>query len=341
MSFQTILFYKYVTIEHPEALAEWVRARAQELHFKGRVIVAAEGINATLEGTLEETQRFIEELRQKNEFHDLKVKTSVSDGNTFPKLRVKVREEIVGTKFSLQDADPRVRTAPHLPPHELHEMYAKNEDFVVVDMRNSYEFASGHFKGSIDPGLRASRDLEKAIVKLEPYKDKKIVTVCTGGVRCEKMSAYLLSHGFKNVYQLEEGIHTYMQKYPGKDFLGTLYTFDDRIVMDFDGEREIVGACHFCKKQTEDYLNCKNDACHLHILACETCQQKQEKRFCSFRCLIEGNLLNLRITSKKALIPLRVQTKRFTRKMNKKYQRLAWKVRLLRQKPFVLPKVIK
>jgi len=138
-------------------------------------------------------------------------------------------------------------------------------------MRNSYEFASGHFKNSIDPELENSRDLPTALNKLTPLKEKTVLTVCTGGVRCEKMSAYLLNKGFENVYQLDGGMHSYMEKYPGQDFLGTLYTFDQRLTMDFGGPREIIGTCKLCSKKTEQYVNCKNNLCHLHFLACESC----------------------------------------------------------------------
>lgn len=310
MSFQVLLFYKYVTIEDPEKFADAFRARARALGFTGRVLIAEEGINATLEGETEATERFIEELRSEPSLSDLKIKKSQGDGKTFPKLQVKVRPEIVGTQFSQAEADPRVRTAPRLAPEALRAMYASNEDFVVVDMRNSYEFVSGHFKNSIDPGMRASRDLEKAVLKLEPYKNKKIVTVCTGGIRCEKMSAYLLNKGFPNVYQLEEGIHAYMEKYPGKDFLGTLYTFDERIMMDFGGEREIVGTCHRCGVTTERYLNCANYECHLHMLVCETCAPTKDDAFCSIGCRLWAKVLSKK---KQAKGVLALVTKRFTR----------------------------
>lgn len=329
MPFQVLLFYKYVTIEHPNEFADAFRARAKELGFTGRALVAEEGLNATLEGDVEKTEQFVKELHQDPRFADMKIKRSVGDGKTFPKLIVKVRKEIVGTRFSQADADPRVRTAPHLPPEKLREMYETNDDFVVVDMRNSYEFASGHFKNSIDPGMRASRDLEEAVVKLEPYKDRKIVTVCTGGIRCEKMSAYLLSKGFKNVYQLEEGIHAYMEKYPGKDFLGTLYTFDERVVMDFEGDREIVGNCHFCTQKTERYENCTNDTCHLHMLVCDTCASTQKPIVCSTWCRLMTILLAAKQTLKKTFLPTKQERILFRRRWVKRYDRLMWRWKLL------------
>lgn len=329
MHFQVLLFYKYITIENPTAFAEFFRTRAAELGFTGRALIAEEGLNATLEGELEKAETFIQELRQDPRFFDLKVKKSVGDGKTFPKLLVKVRKEIVGTRFSQTDADPRVRTAPHLSPEQLREMYQTNEDFVVIDMRNSFEFASGHFKNSVDPGLRVSRDLEKAVVKLEAYKEKKIVTVCTGGIRCEKMSAYLLNKGFKNVHQLEDGIHAYMEKYPGKDFLGTLYTFDERVRMDFGGEREMVGSCHLCREKTERYLNCQNDECHLHLLVCPACATNEQNVFCSRACRITNALFHAKRTIKKTVLPSKQQRVILRRRWLKRYDRFAWKIRHL------------
>ncbi len=279
MQYQVLLFYKYITIENPKEVADTLRAQMVHLGLRGRVIVAHEGINGTMEGKFMSTEEFAQNFLKDERFSDVQIKRSAGDGSSFPKVSVKVRDEIVGTRFSYDEADPRIRTAPYLSPEELRNWYENQKDFVVVDMRNDYEFASGHFKDSINPELENSRDLPKALEKLEPIKEKTVLTVCTGGVRCEKMSAYLLNKGFKNVYQLDGGIHTYMEKYPGKDYQGTLYTFDNRLVMDFGGDREIIGTCKLCKSKTEKYVNCKNNLCHLHFLACDDCT-KGEKVYC-------------------------------------------------------------
>ncbi|MCC7357335.1 rhodanese-related sulfurtransferase [Candidatus Uhrbacteria bacterium] len=285
MSYQVLLFYKYVTIPNPQEYADVFRRRAAELGFTGRVLISEEGINATLEGETEKTECFLRELMAQPILRDLRIKRSTGDGKTFPSLSVKVRKEIVGTQFSAEEADPRVQTAPYISSEKLHEMYEKNdENFIVIDMRNSYEFAVGHFKNSIDPGMDASRDLKEAVCKLEKYKDTKIITVCTGGIRCEKMSAYLLSKGFTNVQQLEDGMHAYMEKYPGKDFLGALYVFDNRLVINFGGDREIIGECFICKNKTERYTNCGDNTCHRHMLVCTECAPQGEKAYCNQVC---------------------------------------------------------
>ncbi|HEV7121793.1 MAG TPA: rhodanese-related sulfurtransferase [Candidatus Paceibacterota bacterium] len=279
MAYQVLLFYKYVTIEDPKALADAVRALAQTHALLGRALIAEEGINATFEGAHDDTEAFLQEFLQDERFADMPVKRSASDGAAFAKLAVRVRDQIVGTKFPKEKADPRVKTAPRITPEELRRWFEEGEDFTIVDMRNDYEYKSGHFKGSVNPELENSRDLPLAIPKLEPLKKKKVLTVCTGGVRCESMSAYLMSEGFEDVYQLENGMHGYMEKYPGQDFLGTLYTFDRRKTMDFGGPREIVGRCVRCDTLAETYVNCANDFCHLHFIACEDCQTT-EGTFC-------------------------------------------------------------
>ncbi len=278
-AYTVLIFYTYQTISEPERVASWLRSLAQTHSLTGRAIVAGEGINATFEGTTDHTERFSLAFKADPQFANVWIKTSVGTGESFPKLSVKVREEIVGTRFP-KEVDPRVKTAPHLKPEELKAWYENNKDFVVVDMRNSYEFASGHFKNSIDPGLDNSRDLPQAVEKLGDLKDKTVLTVCTAGIRCEKMSAYLMHQGFKDVYQLDGGIHTYMEKFPGEDFEGTLYTFDNRLTMDFGGDRKVIGKCRLCQGSTERYVNCANNDCHLHFLACEACAPDSSRAFC-------------------------------------------------------------
>lgn len=282
MNYQVLLFYKYVTIDEPEALRSTVLSLATKRGLKGRVLVAHEGINGTLEGETEQTEAFVAELFADPRLSDISVKRSRGTGASFAKLKVKVRNEIVGTQFG-PEIDPRVETGKRISAEELKNWYENKKEFVIVDMRNDYEFASGHFKGSINPGLENSRDLPAAVDKLAPSKDATVLTVCTGGVRCEKMSAFLLKQGFQDVYQLEDGMHGYMEKFPGQDFLGTLYTFDNRLVMDFGGERLIIGECHRCTAKTETYVNCINNACHLHFLICDNCTTP-DGAFCSDAC---------------------------------------------------------
>lgn len=284
MNFQVLLFYKYVHISNPLELKAYYLSLCEKYHLKGRTIIAEEGVNSTLEGTVKDTEDFLSEFLADPRFSDMQIKRSQGNGNSFPRLSVKVRNEIVGTRFP-KEVDPTKKTGIYLKPEELREWYEKEKDFVVVDMRNSYEFESGHFKNSIDPGMASSRELPEKIAKIrEEVKDKPILTVCTGGVRCEKMSAYLLHEGFKDVYQLDGGMHSYMEKYPGKDFQGTLFTFDDRLVMDFGGDREVIGKCKRCSAANEQYQNCANAECNMLFLICNDCMSAEGPGFCSEKC---------------------------------------------------------
>jgi UPF0176 protein len=283
MKYQVLLFYKYVTVANPEELKAYSFELCKRHNLTGRVIIAEEGINYTLEGLTEDTENFVGEFLKDSRFTDTHIKRSEGFGKSFPGLSIKVRKEIVGTRFP-KEVDPRIKTGNHLPAEELKKWYEDKKDFVIVDMRNSYEYAAGHFKGSEDLGMAASRELPAMIEKLADAKDKTIVTVCTGGIKCEKMSAYLLHEGFKDVHQLSGGIHTYMEKYPAQDFLGTLYTYDERLVMDFGGEREVVGTCKRCEDKTEKFQNCANSECNVLFLICDDCTSEEGPGFCSEKC---------------------------------------------------------
>jgi UPF0176 protein len=281
MSYKVIIFYKYITIDNPEVVMERERAVCEVLDIKGRMIIANEGINGTLEGSDANILKYITHIKKDKRFKLMDIKESIGSGNAFPKLSIKVKKEIVSTKLD-SHIDPRKKTSRHLNPAELKKWYDKKEDFVVIDMRNDYELASGYFKNTINIDLKNSRDLKDKLSNLEKYnihKDTKILTVCTYGVRCEKMSAFLLDQGYSDVQQLEGGIGKYMQKYPGQDFLGTLYTFDQRVTMHFGGDRVIVGKCIDCGISSETYYDIYNQEGNrlkdTHVILCAACAQKR------------------------------------------------------------------
>ncbi len=271
MTYTILLYYKYVSIDNPEAFRDEQRGLCEELNLKGRIIVATEGINGTLEGSTEDVLSYIKTMQKDQRFADVDFKTSPGIGTAFPKLSVKVRPEIVTSKLG-KDVNPAKETAPHLDPEDLHRWYEEGKDFVVVDMRNDYEFKSGRFKNSVEPGLRNFRDLSEKVKEIDNLKDKTVVTVCTGGVRCEKASAFLQKEGFKEVYQLNGGIHRYVEKYPGEHFEGGLYVFDGRVVMDTAPEekRVIVGRCEYCDDEAEDYYDDRSEF-PTQILVCDEC----------------------------------------------------------------------
>ncbi len=282
---QILLYYKYVPIEDPESLVKSQRELCERLGLKGRIIIASEGINGTVEGTKEATEEYMKKLSSDRRFADINFKIDESNGESFPKLSVKLRKEIVSSHLGDEDVKPWETTGRHLSADELQSWIDSGKDFVIVDMRNDYEYKIGHFEGSVNPKMDNFRDLPDAVSNLEKIKEKPVLSVCTGGVRCEKASGYLIKKGFKEVYQLENGIVSYMKKYPNQAFKGKLYVFDKRIAVDFDNpdNHTVVGKCDICESPTERYVNCRNKECNAHFLVCETCETEKGV-FCSEGC---------------------------------------------------------
>ncbi len=283
--YEIILFYKYVNLPHMNDLFAEQKALCVDLNLKGRIILAEEGINGTLEGTKENIDEYCRNLTAHPEFKDINFKRSKGTGHAFPKLAIKVRKEIVSASLE-EDVNPQKTTGKYLSADELQTWIKNKKDFCIVDMRNDYEYAIGHFEGSVLPGMKNFRDLPKVLPELKPLKNKTVVTVCTGGVRCEKASGFLVKNGFEDVYQLHNGIVTYMEKYPGEAFKGKLYVFDDRIAMDFDTplQHTVVGKCQLCKSPSEDYVNCTYLSCNRHFICCMKCRRGDGKPFCSTEC---------------------------------------------------------
>jgi UPF0176 protein len=281
-NFEIILFYKYVHIDNPEEFARQQRELQEQLGLTGRTIIASEGINATLEGTRENVSEYLRVFLSDPRFYNTHIKKSQGTGSAFPKCSVKVRDEIVALGLRSCDVDPNRQTGKRLSPEELHTWIEMSKEFYIVDMRNVYEHAVGYFSGSILPPMDNFRDLPKFISGLEHLKDKTVLTVCTGGVRCEKASGYLLANGFSDVYQLDGGIVSYMEKYPNEDFVGKLYVFDNRLIMGFytdDPHHAVVGKCIVCQKPCERFTNCVNNDCHRQVIACAECQNSAGNSF--------------------------------------------------------------
>lgn len=285
MIFQVLLYYQYVAIESPEKVRDEQRKLCESLNLKGRIIVAKEGINGTLEGTIENTEKYIEEMNEDSRLHPwgagIDFKKSKGSGSAFQKLSVKLRDDIVSSAIKDLHLDPTVVTGKYITSEELHSWIHSEKEFFIIDMRNDYETDVGYFKNSILSRFENFRDLPKVLPILKDLKGRTIITVCTGGVRCEKASGFLVQNGFSDVYQLEGGIVTYMEKYPNEDFLGSLYVFDGRVTMGFnmeDPKHQIVGKCKYCAFPAEKYYDCKNLYCagKRHFISCEACIQKFE-----------------------------------------------------------------
>lgn len=270
-----LIYYKYLKIENPEAEMDYQKDMCERLSLKGRIIIATEGINGTVEGLAKNTEEYCKEMEQK--FGYIFFKKSKGTGGSFPKLQIKVRDEIVSGHLGV---DPNQITGKYISAEELHSWLnpkpgESKKEFYIVDMRNDYEHKSGHFEGSILPPLKNFRDLPKILPTLEHLKDKTLVTCCTGGIRCETASGFLIKNGFKDVYQIEGGIVTYMEKYPNQDFVGKLYVFDRRMLMGFNTDspdHKVIGRCEVCGVASENYINTKApNGERNHIICCENC----------------------------------------------------------------------
>jgi UPF0176 protein len=261
LNHQVLLFYKFIKINNPDAVVLSQKNLCSSLELKGRILISQEGINGTVEGTIEQTELYIKAMLKDDLFDDISYKKSLTNGKSFPKMQIKARSEIVttGLPYNLEIGPLAGLTGKYISAKELHELIHSDQEFYIIDMRNDYEFKVGHFDRSIMPkAFKNFRDLPLILDEISHLKDKKIVTVCTGGVRCEKASGFLMYHGFKDVYQLHDGIVTYMEAYPNEDFLGKLYVFDNRLMMGFNtdsSQHTIIGKCDICSVECEDMVD--------------------------------------------------------------------------------------
>ena len=294
----TYSFYKYCFIDNPEDLRNKLFLDLIEQDILGRIYVSKEGINAQISIPEHNIGYFKSYIHSIDVFSDIKFKHAVEEGTSFLKLKILVRDEIVAYKVP-EDSYDMNKTGVHLKPVDFNSSI-KEKDSIVVDMRNYYESEVGRFKNAIIPDAHFSKELLPTVAKaLEGKEDKKVHLYCTGGIRCEKASSYLIKKGFKEVYQLEGGIIQYAHDMKENDlkseFIGKNFVFDDRM-----GERvtnDIIGKCHQCKTPSDDHKNCKNDACHLLFIQCDKCAEKYND-CCSNAC---NEFLQLDIETQKKL----------------------------------------
>ncbi|WP_099353787.1 oxygen-dependent tRNA uridine(34) hydroxylase TrhO [Fredinandcohnia onubensis] len=286
MDYQVLLYYKYIEIEDPQAFRDQHFEFCSSLGLRGRILVATEGINGTVSGTVEQTEKYMEYMRNDARFSDMVFKIEKSEEHAFKKLKIKIKPEIVNLSLE-EDLNPNQITGKHLSPKEFLETL-QQDDVIILDARNTYEYDLGHFRGAIRPDIETFRELPKWVEEnLSEHKDKKILTYCTGGIRCEKFSGFLVNEGFKDVSQLEGGIITYGYDPEVKGALwdGKCYVFDERISVPVNrtGEETVVGKCHHCGKPEERYVKCGNPECNKHLLLCEACEH-EHYRSCSQDC---------------------------------------------------------
>lgn len=283
-AFRTILYYKYVSLPEAEAFAQQHLDFCKRLGLVGRIIVADEGLNGTVSGTIVAIRKYMDALNDHPLLNSIDFKIDEVAEPSFGAMHVRYKAEIVNSGTRELHIDPSVRTGIHLEPAEFAAMM-QEEDAVVLDVRSNYESYLGHFKGAITPDIDNFRDFPDFILQLEPYKDKKILTYCTGGIKCEKASALLLSSGFKQVYQLHGGIIKYGKEMQGKDFEGNCYVFDRRVSVPVNTVNPtVISACRLCSKPSLRMVNCANPNCNEHFVLCEECGTRMEG-CCSGSCL--------------------------------------------------------
>lgn len=277
-----LLYYHYANIENPEEFREEHHLFCLKLNLRGRIIVAREGLNGTVSGNKEQCEQYMEALRNDPILKGIEFKVDQSDIHAFQKMHVRVKDEIVNS--SLKHIMPRDKTGVHLEPEAFKAM-KDQDDVVVLDVRSNYEHSVGRFKNAITLDMDNFRDFPEKISDLKPtLQDKKILTYCTGGIKCEKASAYLLEQGFENVYQLHGGIINYGLETGGEDFDGKCYVFDNRITVDVNKiNPEVISKCYVCNELSDRMVNCANPICNLHVPICEKCGREQEGA-CSESC---------------------------------------------------------
>jgi len=284
----TVSFYRYVKIADPKAFRDELFERFSSLGCLGRIYVAAEGINAQMNVPTSAWDQFDAYVKSKQELNGVPYKVAVEEGQmpSFYKLIVKVKEKIVADGLSDESFDV-TNTGAYLSAREFNA-YISDPDALVVDMRNAYESEIGHFQSAVLPQVDTFRDELKITPELlKIHKNKKIALYCTGGIRCEKASAWLKHNGFQNVHHLKGGIIDYKHQVEREGlenlFKGKNFVFDERM-----GERigdEVISYCHLCSKEKSDtHYHCKNKTCHVLFLGCTTCIEKK-KGYCSYKCM--------------------------------------------------------
>lgn len=279
---QILLYYCYARIEDPAEFRLEHHEFCLDLDLRGRIIVAAEGINGTVSGSKENCQKYMDKLKMDPRFQDIEFKVDETDEHAFQKLNVRLKKEIVHS--GLTEINPRENTGKYLEPEDFKKL--KNDpDAVILDVRSNYEHKLGHFKNAITLDIDHFRDFPSKLNEIEELKDKKVITYCTGGVKCEKASAFLLENGFHDVYQLHGGIIKYGIEADGEDFEGKCYVFDNRVAVDVNKVNpKVVSECYVCGSNSDRMVNCANPECNIHVPICENCGDEYQGA-CSKECM--------------------------------------------------------
>lgn len=269
-----LLFYRFTPLADPEAVRLWQYTLCDSLGLTGRILLSKDGINGTVGGDLTAVKKYVRRTREFAPFKDIDFKWSEGTGDDFPRLSVKVRDEIVsfGAPGELQvDETGVVGGGTKLSPEQLHELVAE-KNVTFFDGRNALEAQIGRFKNAVVPDVATTRDFVNELEsgKYDHLKNEPIVTYCTGGIRCEVLSSLMVNRGFTEVYQLAGGIVRYGKKYGDSGLWdGSLYVFDKRMSVDFSANTAVIGECYRCGALTKRIENCADSTCDLQFVVCD------------------------------------------------------------------------
>ena len=275
---KVILFYGFAPVKDPTALRLWQTTLCNSLGLKGRILISEHGINGTLGGDMSALKKYVRQTKEFPGFRKIDFKWSGGTGNEFPRLSVRVKEELVAfgahNEISV-DENGVIGGGIHLRPEQVNQLVKERGDEVVFfDGRNAYEAKIGKFKNAVIPDVNTTHEFVAEIEsgKYDHLKDKPVVTYCTGGIRCEVLSSVMKKRGFQEVYQIAGGIVKYGEKFGDKGLWeGSLYTFDARLAIDFSTQSKVIGECEKCGGSTKQFYNCNTAACHSLILLCSEC----------------------------------------------------------------------
>ncbi len=282
--FRLISFYKYVYIENPAVFVDEILSFCLQHELKGKVYISEEGINGNVSGLKENIEKFKAFLTGLELFNNVLFKEDQTADYVFSRMHVRLKKELVNSGLPIFHRSIKT-PGKKLSSEKLLDFYESGREFVIVDARNWYESKIGKFKNAITPQLKNFRQWPDAAEELKEYKDKTVVTYCTGGIRCEKASAYLVREGFRDVYQLDGGIVAFIKKFPDTYWLGGVFVFDNRKVIEPNTNQELkyTAQCRFCGEPSAYYINCHNLECDKIFVVCRKCKYKYNY-CCSEEC---------------------------------------------------------
>ncbi len=284
--YQVLLYYNYVDISDEDLTCYEHLAFCKALGLLGRIYISSEGINGTCAGTREQIKKYQRYMKKHPLFQDTEFKCENSDFLPFRKMFVRTRPEIVASDL-FDEVSPNKDTGTHLSPGKFHDMLQNDPDVVAFDARNDYEWKIGTFEGAVTPDIANFRELKNKVDngEYDYLKEKKLLMFCTGGIRCEKASAYFKKKGFSDVYQLDGGIIKYGQTIKEEDRLykGKCFVFDDRLATPIT--QDVLTTCEHCDTSCDRYLNCTNLQCNKLFLCCEACKESKGHA-CTTECAL-------------------------------------------------------